>query len=75
MAAQKSSTPRRFDIQFESHGSIVPIRGLSNAGRTWLDENVGDNETQYFGHAIAAEPRYCSAIFRGAVEAGLAVQS
>ena len=62
------------DIQFESHGSIALIRGLSETGQDWLDENVGDDETQHFGSAIAAEPRYCAAIYQGAVEAGLRVR-
>lgn len=61
------------DIRFESHGSIVLIRGLSELGQAWLDENVGDTDTQYFGNAICAEPRYCAAIYQGAVDAGLAV--
>jgi hypothetical protein len=62
------------DIRFESHGSIVLIRGVSDAGRTWLDENVGNDETQYFGTAIAAEPRYCVPIVEGARSAGLVVR-
>ena len=61
------------DIQFEAHGSVVLIRGVSEAGKAWLDENVGNDETQYFGNAIAAEPRYCPAIAEGAIEAGLVV--
>ncbi len=61
------------DITFENHGSIVLIRGLSEAGQAWLDENVGDDETQYFGNAIAAEPRYVEAIMHGAVDAGLEI--
>ena len=61
------------DIQFESHGSIVLIRGVSEAGQAWLDENVGDDETQHFGNAIAAEPRYCADIFLGARRDGLVV--
>jgi hypothetical protein len=65
--------PEIVDIQFESHGSIVLIRGLSEAGQAWLDENVGNDETQYFGSAIAAEPRYCLAIILGAQREGLAV--
>jgi len=73
--SQQRPRSKHLDIQFENFGSVVLIRGLSNAGRTWLDENVGDDETQYFGLAIAAEPRHCSAIYRGAVEAGLAVRS
>jgi len=53
---------RTIDIAFENHGSIVLIRGLSQAGQAWLDGNVGNDETQYFGKVIAAEPRCCSAI-------------
>jgi hypothetical protein len=64
---------RTRDIAFENHGSIVLIRGLSEAGQSWLDENVGDDETQYFGNAIAAEPRYVEPIRQGALDAGLAV--
>jgi len=63
------------DIQFEDHGSIVLICGLSDAGQIWLHENVGDDETQSFGNAIAAEPRYVEAIAQGAVGAGLAVSA
>ena len=62
------------DIQFENHGSIFLIRGVSDAGQAWLDENVGDDETQYFGHAIAAEPRYIADIANGAIEAGLVIR-
>jgi hypothetical protein len=65
---------RTSDIAFENHGSIVLIRGLSEVGQAWLDENVGDDETQYFGNAIAAEPRYVEPIMEGAIEAGLAVR-
>jgi hypothetical protein len=61
------------DIQFESHGSIVLIRGVSELGQAWLDENVGNEETQHLGTAIAAEPRYCAAVFQGAQHDGLAV--
>ena len=63
------------DIQFESHGSIVLIRGVSEAGRAWLDENVGDDETPRLGNAIVAEPRYCLAIVLGAQREGLAVRA
>lgn len=64
---------RTSDIAFENHGYIVLIRGLSEAGQAWLDENVGNDETQYFGNAIAAEPRYCVDILLGAQREGLAV--
>ena len=61
------------DIRFENHGSVVLIRGLSARGQDWLEENVGDSETQHWGDAIVAEPRYCEAIVRGAQAVGLEV--
>ncbi|MGD0307206.1 MAG: hypothetical protein ABSC71_20465 [Candidatus Acidiferrales bacterium] len=69
------SLPEVIDIAFENHGSIVLIRGLSDAGQTWLDEHVGNDETQYFGNAVVAEPRYCQPIIEGAISAGLAVRA
>jgi hypothetical protein len=62
------STP---DILFENHGSLFLLRPVSPAGQTWLDENVGDGETQKWGGAIVCEPRYVLDVCRGAVDAGL----
>ena len=75
MASKNVSQKLRPDIAFENHGSIVLIRPLTAAGQSWLDQHVGDDETQYLGHAIAAEPRYCQDIFLGAQRDGLVVQS
>jgi hypothetical protein len=65
------STP---DILFENHGSLFLLRPVSPAGQTWLDEKVGDSETQTWGGAIVCEPRYTEAIWRGAKAAGLDVR-
>ena len=62
------------DLIFENHFSIFLIRPVSDAGQAWLDENVGDENTQVFGNAIVCEPRYAPAIAEGAIQAGLAVQ-
>jgi hypothetical protein len=62
------------DIAFENHGSIVLIHGVSEVGQAWLDENVGDSETQYLCGAIVCEPRYVEAILRGAQSERLAVR-
>lgn len=59
------------DLIFEGHGSIVLIRAASPTGKTWLNENVGDDNTITFGGAIVCEPRYVRDIFRGAVASGL----
>jgi len=69
-----SHSELRLDLVFENHGSIFLIRPISQIGRQWLDENVGDENTQMFGDAIACEPRYVEAIFRGAQSDGLTVR-
>ena len=62
------------DIVFENHGSLFLLRPISPSGQTWLDENVGDENTLTFGGAVVCEPRYAEAIWRGAQAAGLAVR-
>jgi hypothetical protein len=74
--ASRSEVPvSKPDLIFESHFSLFLIRPVSPAGKTWLDENVGDSETLTFGGATVCEPRFVEPIYRGAIEAGLAVQS
>jgi hypothetical protein len=65
------SPPQPVDLYFEDHGSIVLIRPVSPLGKTWLDENVGDENTLTLGGAVVCEPRYVSDIFCGAVAEGL----
>jgi hypothetical protein len=64
-----------YDLVFENHFSLFLIRPVSQTGKQWLDENVGDENTLTFGGAVVCEPRYVEAIAHGAIEAGLAVQS
>ena len=54
------------DLIFENHGSLFLIRPVSPTGQTWLDENVGDENTLTFGGAVGCEPRYVENIFLGA---------
>jgi len=71
--AASGSSPT--DLIFENCGSLFLIRPVSPAGQSWLDENVGDENTMTFGGAIVCEPRYVEAITHGAIEAGLVVAS
>ncbi|PYX69051.1 MAG: hypothetical protein DMG78_23200 [Acidobacteria bacterium] len=59
------------DLIFENHLSLFLIRPVSQAGKTWLDENVGDENTLTFGGAVVCEPRYIENIFLGATADGL----
>jgi hypothetical protein len=63
------------DLIFENHFSLFLIRPVSSAGQSWLDENVGDENTLTFGGAIVCEPRYVDAIYHGAIESGMAVRA
>ncbi|MGH9574275.1 MAG: hypothetical protein ACRD40_12190 [Candidatus Acidiferrales bacterium] len=69
----KHAPPIQFDLVFENHFSLFLIRPLSKLGQRWLDENVGGEETQYPGNAIACEPRYVQPIWEGAIAAALRV--
>jgi hypothetical protein len=61
------------DLVFENHLSIFLIRPVSFTGQSWLDENVGDEDTLTFGNAVVCEPRYVESILQGAIDAGLEV--
>jgi hypothetical protein len=63
------------DLRFENHFSLFLIRPCSETGQRWLDDNVGNEETLIFAGAVVCEGRYVESILRGAIEAGLAVQS
>jgi hypothetical protein len=68
------STPS-VDLIFENHFSLFLIRPVSPAGQAWLDENVGDENTQTFGGAVVCEPRYVESIYLGAQSDGLAAEA
>jgi hypothetical protein len=58
------------DIQIEDHGSIILFRPLTVEATTWLQENT---DGQWFGGALAVEPRYAGALEDGALSDGLTV--
>ena len=61
------------DIVIENHGSVVLFRWHTDAGRDWLRDSVEDS-AQYFGPALAVEPRYADALAEGASAAGLIIR-
>jgi hypothetical protein len=67
-----TSTPP-LDLSFENHFNICLIRPMTRAGQQWLEENVGDDDTIYFGNAVVCEPRYVGAIIDGAKQVGMVV--
>ena len=62
------------DINVMNHGSICVMRGVSAAGREWIEQHVQqDDETQYWCNGIVVEPRYMGDIIEGAQADGLEV--
>lgn len=62
----------QLDISVRNEGTILLLRGESDAGRTWLDESL-DPEAQRWGSAYVVEHRYVYDIIDGALGDGLAV--
>jgi hypothetical protein len=66
---------QRADLRVENHGSIVILRGMTDAGYAWIEEHCSDGGYQPFGlGARLCEPRYAFDIVRGAVDDGLLVR-
>lgn len=65
----------RTDIVVEDHGSIVILRGVSDAGRDWIEEHVSAEGYQPFGHgARLCERRYVTPVIKAMREAGLVLE-
>ena len=45
-------------ISIEDHGSVVLLRPQTSEARMWLEEHVASEPWQWFGGALACEPRY-----------------
>ena len=64
------------DIVVEDHGSILILRGMTDAGYAWIEENCSSHGYQPFGlGARLVEPRYVRDIIEGAINDGLGVGS
>lgn len=66
--------PKTCDVIIENHGSVFLFRPRTDTGRTWLKEHVASEDWQWFGGALAVEPRYAGELVCGIEDAGLAVR-
>ena len=68
--------PTGADIRVEHHGSVVIIRGVTDAGHAWVEEHISDEGYQPIGlGARLAEPRYVADVVEGAIADGLTVSA
>ena len=61
------------DVRFENHGSVALARPVSSKGKNWMHANVEAEGWQWFGGALAVEPRHVDNLAVGMAEAGLKV--
>lgn len=59
------------DCTVENCGSIFLFRPESDSAREWLEENT---DGQWFGGALAVEPRYARDLADAMLDEGLALQ-
>jgi virulence-associated protein VagC len=58
-------------IEIHNHGTIVVLRPISDEGRDWLSENVGEPEP---GGIYTCEPRMAQDILQAAARDLLSMQ-
>jgi len=58
------------DFSIQNHFTVFLICPFSQRARAWIAEFV-QPEAQYFGSAIAVEPRYVADLLEGMLAAGL----
>lgn len=67
MSENRPTKRRRFasDFTLENHGSIVLLKPNKRASAKWLTDTAPE-DAQFFGNALAIEPRYVSNVIEAA---------
>ena len=58
-------------FEIENHGSVFLVRPLTADVEAWLEEHT---EGQWFGSALAIEPRYLAPLVQGLIDEGFCAQ-
>jgi hypothetical protein len=61
------------DVVIRNEGSLILFHLLTPEAHEFVDRNVSE-DAQYFGNALAVEPRYAECLANGMIEAGLELQ-
>ena len=61
------------DIRLIDHGPIVLLKGVTEAGKRWLNINAVSADMMHWRGAVACEPRYVDDILDGAHADGLEI--
>ena len=63
---------KKVDVEVSGGGTVYLLSGLTEAGRSWMDENL-PSDAQKLGEAVAVEHRYVGEIVQGMRDDGLRV--
>lgn len=64
--SKQTTKKKSADFSVANHGSIFILTGLTPECIAWIEERVGDEETQTWGrNGIVVEPRYIADIVIG----------
>lgn len=63
------------DIEISDQGSIVLFRPISPEAQAFFDDNVGSEDWQWMGGALAVEARYAPALWEGLIRDGFSVEA
>lgn len=70
----KVAEPVERDFKVEDNGTIVLVIPQSDAAKQWVEANVHSEPWQWYGPALAVEPRMVEEIMEGALNDGLSVE-
>jgi hypothetical protein len=61
------------DFQIADHGSIISIKPVTEAARTWVDENVVSEPWQWLGGALCTDVRCAIELVNAIVAEGFEI--
>jgi hypothetical protein len=61
------------DFTLYNHGSIVVLTPMTEAARSWMQDNIDVENAQMWGKGVVVEPRYVGSILDGLTVDGLTV--
>ena len=62
------------DVRVEGHGSVALVRPMTVIAKEWIDGNVTLESWQWFGGAVAVDPRYLDDLLMGMMGDGLRIE-
>jgi len=62
------------DIELDKAGVLVLFTPLTEAGRNWIENNVSDDNQQWYAGSLVCELRYAFNLAQGMLDDGLELE-